>query len=202
MLRELKHAPEAFFAEQGEFDNEVDRAVITVAGVLQRRAAHGDARRRADRRARRPAHHQRADRGVAGLRSRQAATRASSRSTTSAAARSTSRSSRVEDGVFQVLLDQRRHAPRRRRHRQPVDRSGCWADTGPPSTATYSRVARPRYRCPTCTAHPEGRPACGHVSEAVQDPQGGDQAKIDLLRPRRDRRLNGKRLHARRRSKR
>src|SRR5690349_20824031 len=30
ILRELKHRAEAFFAEQGEVDNEVDRAVITV----------------------------------------------------------------------------------------------------------------------------------------------------------------------------
>ena len=30
ILRELKHRAEAFFAEQGEFDNEVERAVITV----------------------------------------------------------------------------------------------------------------------------------------------------------------------------
>ena len=63
------------------------------AGVLQRRAAHRDARRRPHRRPRGAAHHQRADRGVAGLRPRQAAHAASSPSTTSAAARSTSRSS-------------------------------------------------------------------------------------------------------------
>ena len=45
------------------------------AGLLQRRAAHGDARRRPHRRPRGAAHHQRADRGVAGLRPRQAARR-------------------------------------------------------------------------------------------------------------------------------
>ena len=32
---------------------------------------------------------------------------------------------RVEDGVFQVLVDQRRHAPRRRRHRPAAGRAGA-----------------------------------------------------------------------------
>ena len=73
------------------------------AGVLQRRAAHGDAGCRADRRPRGAADHQRADGGLARLRPRQAARPASSPSTTSAAAPSTSRSCSVEDGVFQVL---------------------------------------------------------------------------------------------------
>ena len=62
--------------------------------LLQRRAAPGDQGRRQDRRPRRPAHRQRADRGGARLRRRASKRRHKSRSTTSAAARSTSRSSR------------------------------------------------------------------------------------------------------------
>ena len=92
VLRELKSRAEAFFAEQGEFDNEVDRAVITVPAYFNdaQRTATRDAGRH--RRPRGAAHHQRADRRLAGLRPRQAARRRRSRSTTSAAARSTSRS--------------------------------------------------------------------------------------------------------------
>src|SRR5262249_35809365 len=44
---ELKHRAEAFFAEQGEFDNEVDRAVITVPAYFNdaQRTATRDAGR-------------------------------------------------------------------------------------------------------------------------------------------------------------
>src|SRR3954452_15570677 len=47
VLRELKHRAEAFFAEQGEFDNEVDRAVITVTAYFNdaQRTATRDAGR-------------------------------------------------------------------------------------------------------------------------------------------------------------
>jgi molecular chaperone DnaK len=47
ILRELKHRAEAFFAEQGEFDNEVDRAVITVPAYFNdaQRTATRDAGR-------------------------------------------------------------------------------------------------------------------------------------------------------------
>jgi Fe-S protein assembly chaperone HscA len=47
VLRELKHRAEAFFAEQGEFDNEVDRAVITVPAYFSdaQRTATRDAGR-------------------------------------------------------------------------------------------------------------------------------------------------------------
>ena len=47
VLRELKHRAEAFFAEQGEFDNEVDRAVITVPAYFNdaQRTATRDAGR-------------------------------------------------------------------------------------------------------------------------------------------------------------
>ena len=58
-------------------------------GVLQRRPAPGDQGRRQDRRPRRQAHHQRADRGVARVRARQGGPTRRSSSSTSAAARST-----------------------------------------------------------------------------------------------------------------
>ena len=47
VLRELKHRAEAFFAEQGEFDNEVNRAVITVPAYFNdaQRTATRDAGR-------------------------------------------------------------------------------------------------------------------------------------------------------------
>ncbi len=47
VLRELKSRAEAFFAEQGEFDNEVDRAVITVPAYFNdaQRTATRDAGR-------------------------------------------------------------------------------------------------------------------------------------------------------------
>jgi len=47
ILRELKHRAEAFFAEQGEFDNEVNRAVITVPAYFNdaQRTATRDAGR-------------------------------------------------------------------------------------------------------------------------------------------------------------
>src|SRR4029453_17097961 len=47
ILRELKRRAESFFAEQGEFDNEVDRAVITVPAYFNdaQRTATRDAGR-------------------------------------------------------------------------------------------------------------------------------------------------------------
>src|SRR5947207_6805425 len=47
ILRQLKHRAEAFFAEQGEVDNEVDRAVITVPAYFNdaQRTATRDAGR-------------------------------------------------------------------------------------------------------------------------------------------------------------
>src|SRR6266852_380953 len=47
ILRDLKHRAEAFFAEQGEVDNEVDRAVITVPAYFNdaQRTATRDAGR-------------------------------------------------------------------------------------------------------------------------------------------------------------
>ena len=70
----------------------LDGAVITVPAYFDDAPAPGDARRRAARRARGAAPAQRADRGGAGLRPRQAGRRAPSPSSISAAARSTSRS--------------------------------------------------------------------------------------------------------------
>ena len=93
ILRELKRRAEEHFARAGRVRPRGRSRRHHRAGVLQRRAADRDARRRPDRRPRGAAHHQRADRGVARLRPRQAARRRRSRSTTSAAARSTSRSS-------------------------------------------------------------------------------------------------------------
>ena len=89
-------------------------------GVLQRRAAHRDARRRPHRRPRGAAHHQRADRGVARLRARQAARRAHRR------VRPRRRHVRHLDPARRGrrvpgALDQRRHASRRRRHRPAAD---------------------------------------------------------------------------------
>jgi len=69
ILRDLKHRAEAFFAEQGEIDNEVDRAVITVPAYFND-AQHRNERRGPHRWSRCDAHHQRADRGIAGLRPR------------------------------------------------------------------------------------------------------------------------------------
>ena len=65
ILQKLKADAEAYLGET------VDSAVITVPGLLQRRPAPGDQGRRQDRRPRRQAHHQRADRGVARVRARQ-----------------------------------------------------------------------------------------------------------------------------------
>ena len=87
VLRKLAEDAGKFLGEK------VTEAVITVPGVLQRRPAPGDQGRRADRRARGAAHHQRADRGRAGLRAGQEASTRPCWSSTSAAARSTSASS-------------------------------------------------------------------------------------------------------------
>ena len=55
---------------------------------------------------------------------------------------------RVEDGVFQVLVDQRRHAPRRRRHRPAADRAGARAISSRHrrTCAGVSRTAEARSR--------------------------------------------------------
>ncbi len=133
ILRELKHRAEAFFAEQGEFDNEVDRAVITVPAYFN------DAQRTATRDAGRIA-------GLEVLRIINEPTAASlaygldKRHTGLIAVYDFGGGTfdisilRVEDGVFQVLVDQRRHAPRRRRHRRAAD--------GPRAGGVAGRVGR------------------------------------------------------------
>ena len=86
------------------------------AGVLQRHAASGDQGRRQDRGPQRPAHHQRADRGCAGLRARQEdqrnhrRLRLRRRHVRHLDPRGRRRRRRGEG-------HQRRHAPRRRRSR-------------------------------------------------------------------------------------
>ena len=80
----------------------VTEAVVTVPAYFDdaQRQATKDAGQ--DRRARREAHHQRADGRRARLRPRQEGAPSASPSTTSAEARSISRSSRSRDGVFSV----------------------------------------------------------------------------------------------------
>ena len=94
VLRELKQRAEDHFREQGEFDFEVDRAVITVPAYFNdaQRTATRDAGRLAGLEVLRIVNEPTAASLAYGL--DQAATAASSRSTTWAAARSTSRSSR------------------------------------------------------------------------------------------------------------
>ena len=141
ILRELKHRAEAFFAEQGEVDPEVDRAVITVPAYFN------DAQRTATRDAGRIA-------GLEVLRIINEPTAASlaygldKRHTGIIAVYDFGGGTfdisilRVEDGVFQVLVDQRRHAPRRRRHRPAADEHGARGDdSGPASTGAASRRA-------------------------------------------------------------
>ena len=64
ILTKLKEAAESYLGEK------VTQAVITVPGLLQRRAAPGHQGRRQDRRSGSHAHHQRAHGGRAGLRTR------------------------------------------------------------------------------------------------------------------------------------
>ena len=87
VLRKLAEDAAKFLGER------VTEAVITVPGVLQRRAAPGDEGRRQDRRSRGAADHQRADRRGARLRDRQEGRRRRCSCSTSAAARSTCRCS-------------------------------------------------------------------------------------------------------------
>ena len=111
------------------------------AGLLQRQPAPGHQGRRPHRRPRRQAHHQRADRGRAGLRPRQGRRQtARSPCTTSAAAPSTCRSSRSPTSTARSS-------------------SKCWRPTATPSWAartstsasstTWSRNSR-RTRASTC----------------------------------------------------
>ena len=91
----------------------VEDAVITGPGLLRRFPAPGHEGRRQDRRPQRPAHHQRADRGRAGLRLDRPNRTAASRSSTSAAGTFDISILEIADGVFEVQ-HQRRHLSRRR----------------------------------------------------------------------------------------
>ena len=119
ILRELKHRAEAFFAEQGEVDNEVTRAVITVPAYFN------DAQRTATRDAGRIA-------GLEVLRIFNEPTAASlaygldKRHTGLIAVYDLGGGTfdisilRVEDGVFQVLSTNGDTHLGRRRHRRPA----------------------------------------------------------------------------------
>ena len=112
-------------------------------GLLRRRAAAGDQGRRQDRRARRPAHHQRADRGGARLRHRAAQGRAHRR------LRSRRRHVRHLDPRaarrrVRRARHQRRHLPRRRGLRPPHHRL---ARRAVQARRTTSICARRRWRC-------------------------------------------------------
>ena len=115
ILQKLKAAAEAYLGSQGH------RGGDHGSGLLQRRAAPGDQGRRRDRRPRRQAHHQRADRGGARLRARQEEGREDRR------LRLRRRHLRHLDprGGRERRRgegDQRRHAPGRRQPRPAPDR--------------------------------------------------------------------------------
>ena len=121
VLQKLKQAAEDYLGEK------VTDAVITVPGVLQRRAAPGHQGRRQDRRPQRPAHRQRADRGGARLRPRQEGgrddrgLRPRRRHVRHLDPRGGRRRRRGE-------VDQRRHASRRRRLRPEASWTGLIAE--------------------------------------------------------------------------
>ena len=108
--------------------------------LLQRRAAPGDQRRRADCRPRGDAHRQRADGGGAGLRPRQEEgrddrrVRLRRRHVRHLDSRSRRRRRRGE-------VDQRRHAPRRRQPRPARDRLDCRRSSRRATASTSARTA-------------------------------------------------------------
>ena len=137
VLQKLKQAAEDYLGEK------VTDAVITVPGVLQRCAAAGDEGRRPDCRPQRAAHHQRADRGGAGVRPRQEegrndrGLRLRRRHLRHLGARGGRRRGRSEG-------DQRRHAPRRRRPRRSDHRVARRRVQEEPRASTSRRIA---WRC-------------------------------------------------------
>ena len=137
VLQKLKQAAEDYLGEP------VTDAVDHGAGVLQRHAASGDQGRRQDRGPQRPAHHQRADRGCAGLRARQEdqrnhrRLRLRRRHVRHLDSRGGRRRRRGEG-------DQRRHAPRRRRSRSARSSSGSSASSRRPRASISRRIG---WRC-------------------------------------------------------
>ena len=111
-------------------------------GLLQRHPAPGDQGRRPDRRPRRQADHQRADRGGAGLRPRQEGRREDRR------LRPRRRHVRHLDPRARRRRlrgqgDQRRHAPRRRRLRPARHRLAARASSRRTRASTCARTSRP-----------------------------------------------------------
>ena len=109
-------------------------------GLLQRQPAPGDQGRRPDRRPRSAAHHQRADRRLAGLRPRQEGRRADDRRL-----RPRRRHVRRLDpagrrGRLRGHLDQRRHLPRRRRLRPADHRLGRATSSARTRASTCART--------------------------------------------------------------
>ena len=155
ILRELKRRAEDYFQEQGEFDFEVDRAVITVPAYFN------DAQRTATRDAGR----------IAGLEVLRIINEPTAASLAYGLDRREAGTIAVYDfggGTFDISLPprggrrlpgarhQRRHAPRRRRHRPVAGGAGRharWASAGTASPellqASGRRSSRRSGTCPT-----------------------------------------------------
>ena len=108
--------PEAEGRRGGLSRREGDRGGDHRPGLLQRQPAPGDQGRRPDRRPRGAADHQRADRGLAGLRPRQEEGR-EDRRLRPGRRHVRHLDPRARRGRLRGQVDQRRHAPRRRRLR-------------------------------------------------------------------------------------
>ena len=170
ILRELKRRAEEFFAAARRDRSGSRSRGHHRAGVLQRRAAHRHTRCGTHRRPRGAAHHQRADGGVAGLRSRQAAHRHDRR------LRFRRRHVRHLDPPRRGRRvpgagDQRRHAPRRRRHRSAADAASHERTESVPLEPT--RTATGRGFCRSVRLQPDPE-AIQEIRKAVI------QAKWDL----------------------
>ena len=147
ILQKLKADAEAYLGET------VDCGGHHRPGLLQRRPAPGDQGRRQDRRPRRQAHHQRADRGLARLRPRQGdrpddpRLRPRRRHVRRVGARDRRRRLRGQ-------VDRRRQPPRRRQLRQG-DRRLARRRVQEATRASTSR--RTRWRCSASTRRPRRR---------------------------------------------
>ena len=135
------HPAEAQEGRRGLPRREGDRSGHHRPGVLQRRAAPGHQGRRPHRRSRRQAHRQRADRGRARVRPRQEKNEMIAVYDFGGGTFDIS-ILEVGDNVVRGRLDQRRHAPRRRRHRPP--RHGL-ADRRVQEGHRHRRLARTRW---------------------------------------------------------